>query len=66
MDAKVIRDRNAGNSGNTYWKRTGREFCIRIGADYVRDRAGRVRRFASADAAKKVLTTIATSTQPGA
>ncbi|MCK9377696.1 MAG: hypothetical protein M0P73_16310 [Syntrophobacterales bacterium] len=61
---RVIKDRNAGNSSNTYWKGTAdREFCIelqvsiygsRVG-EYARDSAGRVRRFATRQAAERAM-----------
>lgn len=59
--AEIIKDRNAGNSANTYWrpaKAGGREYCIAIGDDYARDAVGRVRRFATRDAAERAFSKI--------
>ena len=54
MEAKIIKNRNAGNSPNTYFKGwSEREYCIQTGGDYARDSAGRVRRFVSRDSAEK-------------
>lgn len=53
---EVIKDLNAGNSCNTYWKGMGdRAYCIRSadGKDFLRDAKGRVRRFGSKWAAVK-------------
>jgi phosphoribulokinase len=48
MEAKIVKDRNAGNSHYTYYKGWAqREYCIQIGNDYCRDGAGRVRRFST-------------------
>ena len=54
----IIKDANAGNSANTYYKAFSiREYCIYsvAGNDYLRDKVGRVRRFDSRDNAQKAL-----------
>ena len=46
--AKVFCDANAGHSANTAWKAySDRPYCVAFGSDYLRDKAGRVRRFGS-------------------
>ena len=59
---QVIKDRNAGNSYNTYWKgKADREYCIELGMDqflrmqYARDSKGRVRRFSTRQSAQIAL-----------
>jgi hypothetical protein len=50
----IVKDPNAGNGPNTYYKGAcPRPFCVRFGNAYLRDSAGRVRRFASREAAHK-------------
>lgn len=52
----VIKDRNAGNGNNTYWKATAdREYCIKTETDYLRTTSGKVRRFMTRAAAQKVI-----------
>lgn len=54
MQAKVIRDANAGNSCHTYYKGFAeRMYCVQVGNDYLRNKAGRVRRFETREAAEK-------------
>lgn len=56
---EVIKDRNAGNGFNTYWKgKADREFCIKVCNDYARDSKGRVRRFSTRRSAEKVAATL--------
>lgn len=66
---RVIKDCNAGNGSNTYWRNpdmADRHFCIETDPgcsepgrwrqpEYARDAAGRVRRFLSRDAAEKAM-----------
>ena len=56
---QVINDANAGNDSNTYWRRpdtANRPYCVEIGPDrFLRDKAGRVRRFGTREAAAKAL-----------
>lgn len=66
---RVIKDCNAGNGSNTYWRnpeRADRHFCIETDPgssepghwrqpQYARDAAGRVRRFSTRDAAEKAM-----------
>lgn len=56
MNLTIVKDCNAGNSCNTYWKAfSDREFCITDGSNYLRDSKGRVRRFASRRAAQATI-----------
>lgn len=57
---EIIKDRNAGNSINTYWKPSkglglSRDYCIKTGNDYLRNKAGKVRRFSSRTKAQNII-----------
>lgn len=54
---QVIKDRNAGNHWNTYWKaKADREYCIEIDIGiYTRDSKERVRRFSTRKSAEKAM-----------
>ena len=42
MQTKVIRDANAGNScPHHHWLFAVRMYCVQVGTDYLRDKAGR-------------------------
>lgn len=57
--AVIVNDPNAGNGANTTYRRfSERPYRIRIGGDYLRDAAGRVRSFGSRDAARAALARI--------
>lgn len=52
-----INDPNEGNGPNTYWKPraglAGRDWCVRVDGELLRDAKGRVRRFGTKEAAVK-------------
>jgi hypothetical protein len=59
MKYEAIKDANAGNSANTYWKPAnsfGRNWCIRFeDGSYLRSASNKVRRFGSKNAAEKAV-----------
>jgi hypothetical protein len=59
MSFEIIKDRNAGNSPNTYWKASGdRVYCIKTDNDFLRNKSGKVRRFGTKISAQKVVDNI--------